>query len=188
MLGYLKSHAGSFVIKRAAIRHNMKITERVFIQWFDEFSSPLLKHCYFRVGNKEKAQDLVQDIFIKAWAHIAGGGDVQNPKAFLYTIAHRLIIDWYRKKKELSLDILQEQGFDPIGDGASGIERHVEFVRVTKLLHRLDDTYRDVLVMSYIEDMSHTDIAQILGETPNAVAVRIHRGLKKLEELARHEP
>ncbi|MBI2052936.1 MAG: sigma-70 family RNA polymerase sigma factor [Candidatus Ryanbacteria bacterium] len=55
-----------------------------------------------------------------------------------------------------------------------------------KALGNLEPAYREVLVLRYVEDLSLGEIAAILGETENAVSVRIHRGLKKAKEFLEH--
>jgi RNA polymerase sigma factor (sigma-70 family) len=59
--------------------------------------------------------------------------------------------------------------------------------RALAKLTELPDTYREVLVMRYVEGLSPSEIAKEIGETENAVSVRIHRGLKKLRALLEPE-
>ena len=73
----------------------------------------IFRHCYFRVFDRERARDLVQETFLKTWEYLTRGHDIENIRAFLYRVATNLIIDDSRRKKEISLEQLSESGFDP---------------------------------------------------------------------------
>ena len=160
----------------------MNIMEQ-FMKAYDELSDAIFRHCYFRIGDREIAKDLTQDAFIKSWQYIAGGSKVVNLKAFLYKVANNLIIDQYRKKKELSLDRLQETGFDPGFDERNKNDSYIDAKFAINTINELEDKYKDVILMRYIDDLSPKEIGQIIGESENNVSVRIHRGLKQIKDL-----
>ena len=53
---------------------------------------------------------------------------------------------------------------------------------VIRVISSLDETTRDALLLRYVEGMSPSDIAEITGETANAISVRLNRGIKKVQE------
>ncbi len=161
--------------------HN--VLNEQFMQAYDQFSDAIFRHCWFRIGDREKAKDLMQDTFTKSWQYIADGGVVQNLKPFLYRVANNLIIDEYRKKKELSLDSLQTLGFDPGFDDRNRNDNRIDAKLAVSVVNQLDDKYKEVVLMRYIDDMSPSEIAEAVGESENNVSVRIHRGLKQLKEI-----
>jgi len=163
----------------------MKNTKReIFLNAYDEFSDAIFRHCYFRVSDREKAKDLMQETFIRVWRYVdQGKEEVKNLKAFIYRIASNLIIDEYRKKKSSSLDDLQEAGFDPMGDDKSDIENQLEGKEMLEILNQLEEIYREVIVMRYIDNLTPTEIAQQIGESENNVSVRINRGIKQVREI-----
>ena len=79
-----------------------KAEEKAFLEAFESYSDALFRHASFRISDRERAYDLTQDTFLKAWDYLAGGGTVKQYKSFLYRILHNLIIDEYRKKKSSS--------------------------------------------------------------------------------------
>lgn len=161
----------------------MSITDE-FIVLYDEMADQLFRHCFFKLSNRELALDLVQETFARTWEYIASGKEVKNVKGFLFKVANNLIIDEYRKKKAVSLETLQEQtGFDaPVNEHKQTIFS-VEVDNVLSHVNKLDSKYKDVILMRYVNDYSPKEIAQILGESENAVSVRINRGLKKVQEM-----
>lgn len=161
--------------------------EKQFLQAYDELSDAIFRHCYFRVFNRERAKDLMQDTFARTWEYLSKGS-VQNLKAFLYRVANNLIIDESRKKKEESLEMLQENSsFDPGEDLKDRLIDFMEGKEVIKLLDKIDPKYRLAISMRYIDDLSPKEISEVLDETENNISVRIHRGLKQLRELTKEK-
>jgi RNA polymerase sigma-70 factor (ECF subfamily) len=157
--------------------------EEDFLKSYDTFAEPLFKHCFYRVSDREIALDLTQETFVKTWEYVAAGKEVGNLRSFLYKVANNLIIDYYRKKKSDSLDALQEGGFDVQSDDAEKILVSSEGRHALEVLGTLDEKYRQVVIMRFVDELTPSEIAEIIGESENAVSVRINRSIKKLKEL-----
>ena len=163
------------------VRHK----EQQILTAYDSYASALFRHCYFRLYDREDAKDVVQDVFIRVWEYVCDGNTIDNMRAFLYRTANNLVIDRVRKQKSYSLDALKEKGFDP-EDRAVDASRITDIVsgrEVLQVLHRLEDPYRAVVIMRYIDDLMPREIASVLGETENVVSVRIYRAVKKAKQL-----
>ncbi len=155
-----------------------------FHSTYEEFADVLFRYSYFKLSDREKAKDIVQDTFIRFWEFLSSGGEVENTKAFLYRIATNAIIDQYRKHKELSLDGLAEDGFDPMdAEGHKKMLQSLDGQMALDLLNSIEGSERDIMLMRYVEGLSVKEIAEILGERENTVSVKIHRALKALQEL-----
>src|SRR3990167_9783866 len=89
------------------LSHSKK--EKEFLDAYQQYVDAIYRHCYFRVYNKDLAEDLTQETFIKTWKYIAEGKEIKNIKAFLYRVAVNLIIDNSRKKIALVLDEVKEK-------------------------------------------------------------------------------
>jgi RNA polymerase sigma-70 factor (ECF subfamily) len=158
--------------------------ERKYLDSYDEYADAIFRYCYFKVSDYDQARDLTQDTFMKVWQEVRTGTEIENHRAYLYRIATNLVIDYYRKKKTSSLDVLTEAGFDPSDErNKTVLEDKVEVRIVKEVLQKLDDKYREPVFLRYIEEMSPKEIAKILDLSENVVSVRIHRGLKQLQEL-----
>lgn len=155
-----------------------------FRETYDLYADALFRFSYYKLSDREKAKDIVQDTFVRFWEYIASDGEVENVKAFLYRIAHNAIIDNYRKKKEISLDVLEEEGFDPRDhDMHHSVSRGPDARKALELINQLDDSESEVMLMRYVDSLSVKEIAMILDERENTVSVKIHRALKHLQEL-----
>ena len=154
---------------------------------YAEHVDALFRHAFFKVSNRELAKDLLQETFTKTWIYISKGNEIENIRAFLYRTLNNLIIDEYRKKKSISLEVIEEDGFHLSVDDTNQLEMKIDGEQAIKLLQKLPDNYRDVIFMRYVDELELSEIAEMLGESENAISVRIHRGLKKLKEIFHYE-
>ena len=153
-----------------------------FLSIYDKHADEIFRFCFMKVSNKEKAEDLTQDAFMRYWQSLRKGEAIRNDRAFLYTLARNLIIDWYRKKKESSLDAIQEEGIEFEGVGRVDVEQAAEMNEVLAIVNELDDASRDVILLRYVEGWSPQQIAELSNESANAVSVRLNRAIKKVQE------
>lgn len=169
---------------------NEKIKD-IFLKAYEKFGDGIFRFCYFKTRNRELALDLSQETFTKTWEYLSSGKEVENLKSFLYRVATNLIIDNSRKKKAVSLDQITETGVDfqdeKVENAAEEIDKKIEIENILKTLDELDESYREILVMRYVEEMTINEIAEVTGKTKNNVSVLIHRGVEKLKEKVKNE-
>ncbi len=154
-----------------------------FLAAYDSYADGIYRFCFMKVSSPELAQDLTQESFMRLWQYLRDGKEIENERALLYTFARNLVIDWYRKKKEVSLDVLQDAGAEFQGDDHKRMVHNAEVQEVLAVVDKLDDASRDVIILRFSEGLSPQDIAEITGETPNAISVRLNRAIKKVQEL-----
>jgi RNA polymerase sigma-70 factor (ECF subfamily) len=157
-----------------------------FEKIFDEYADPIFRHCFFRLFNRETAKDLTQETFMKTWDYIGKGNKIDNMRAFLYKVANNLVINEIKRKKpEGSLDEMSaETDFDPISEHAmTDPKAQSEEIEVLDKLKQLHPSYREVIIMRYVDDLNVKEIAKMLNETESNISVKIHRGIKKLQEI-----
>lgn len=157
-----------------------------FAKAYDEYKDAIFRHCYFHTFDRERAKDLLQETFVKTWEYLAAGNNIDNVRAFLYKVATNLVINAARKKKEQSLEALQEVGFDPAGDDDPAAHDVIAEERVIRVLRTIEEPYRSAVTLRYIEGFAPAEIADITGESPNVISVRINRGLKQLRAQLPH--
>lgn len=149
-----------------------------------EYEKGLNKYAFFKTQDHEIGADLVQDTFLKTWMYLVKGGKIDVMKAFLYHVLNNLIVDEYRKNKTSSLDILLEKGFDPsAGDPSEKILNTLDGKSAFLLIQNLPEKYQKVLRMKYEQDLSLKEMSLLTGQSKNAIAVQLHRGLEKLKLL-----
>lgn len=161
--------------------------EAQFLAAYDEYSDALFRHAKLRINNHERALDLVHDTFTKVWSYVRQGYEIKSFRPFLYKVLNNLIIDEYRKKKERSLDALLEQEgvdegmFDDLSENsAEALAATIDGRKAFELLAEIPDTYREVLILKFVDGLGPKEIAELIEEKENVISVRIHRGLKLL--------
>lgn len=145
----------------------------------------LKSYAFYKTNNRIMCEDLVQDTFLKTWRYLVKGGKIGMIKSFLYHVLNGLIIDEYRKRKNSSLDVLMETGFEPSFDE---FEKNLDMLdgrSSIMLIHSLPTKYQNIMNMKYVKDLSLQEISLITGQTKNTVAVQVYRGLEKLKALHR---
>ena len=157
--------------------------QELFAQAYEEYSDAIFRHCYFHTFKREEAKEFMQEAFMKTWEYIASGREVEQMRPFLYRTATNLMINASKKKQEASLDAMQEEGFDPGAEDEAHGRDFLEEKRVMEVLNQIEEPYRQAVMLRYIEDLEPAEIAEITGDTPNVVSVRVHRGLKQLRSL-----
>lgn len=168
--------------------------EERFLKAFDEYGDALFRHASLRVRDREQAVDLVHDTFTKVWSYIRTGHEVTNFRPFLYKVLNNLIVDEYRRHKESSLDeLLEGDGVDE-GSFADLSEHTVEALAATLdgkrafgLVETLPDTYREVLILRFVDGLGPKEISELVEVSENVVSVRLHRGLKTLRDIIEAE-
>ncbi len=151
---------------------------------YDLYADAIYRHVFFRVFQKNRAEELMQETFMKTWEYISKGNNIENTRAFLYKVANNLIIDNARKKKEESLDqILEENpGREPGYSGDKDIENQVLLKEVSEKIKYLEEEERNIITLRYFDDLDPKEIAEIIGISANNVSVKLTRALKKLRE------
>lgn len=163
--------------------------EERFLKAFDEYNDALFRHAFMRISNRERALDLVHDAYTKVWSYIRGGYEIDNFRPFLYKVLNNLIIDEYRKKKELSLDAMMEiegvdeGSFDELSENTvESLAATIDGRKAFELLVELPDQYREVIIYRFVDQLGPREISELIEESENVVSVRIYRALKMLRQ------
>lgn len=149
-----------------------------------------LKHWLTRfLGRTTLTNDLVQEIFVKAWRHLATFNPAQNFKAWLLVIAKNSAIDYLREKRIIIfgkiVDDLNpaDNAIDPMPLASETLEQVDANHHLARLIHQLPASQQAVINARYYRDCTFREIALTLGIPLNTVLTRHHRGIKNLRNL-----
>lgn len=150
-----------------------------FLSVYDSDADSVFRLCYAKTGNRDEAKDLAQEAFTRLWERLQKQeAEIENVRAFLFTIARNLIKDYYKKKKPVLARDLPEGAMENVpshSDETLLAESNI----LLEALKGLSDQYREALMLHLVEGISIGEIAQMLGERPNTISVRVKRGLEK---------
>jgi len=152
---------------------------------YDHYVPQIYRFVFFKVSVKQVAEDLTHEIFLSAWQNIKNYKQKQFPiSSWLYQIARNKVIDHYRTdKKNISIDA------EDFAEEALGFEEQdsldIPFAinKVKSLIKLLKPEYQEVLIMRYVEDLDHKEIASALKKSEGAVRLIQHRAINILKEL-----
>lgn len=149
---------------------------------YDAYLTPMYRYVVFRFP-EEMAEDLVADIFVKAWEKLHTYKLQKNVpfSAWLFRIARHVVIDAYRKHRgfdELTENLKDESAWN---DPRQRVEKKFALLTVRKALNELPRRYRETLLLSYVSDLTHAEIAKAMGVREGTVRILKFRALKKLE-------
>lgn len=160
---------------------------------YSKESDAIFRFCFVRVSDREQALDITQETFLRLWQSLHTEKEITNMKAFLFTVARRLIIDWYRKKKSFSLDSMTigegDDSYDVMDEGTDkeGLSVGIEGRYLLSKINELSPQHREPVYLRFVEDLSPPQIGEILGISANAASVRINRGLIELRKKTGYE-
>lgn len=150
---------------------------------YERYLTPIFQYIYYRVSNHAEAEDLTEIVFLKAWEALPGYRLGKAPfQAWLYRIAHNIVIDHYRTRKEqVAID---EQ---PLAAGEAYLpeSQAIELEQSNRLLAavaQLDEAYQEVLTLRFLNELSHAEVAEIMDRSEGAVRVLQHRALNALRD------
>lgn len=137
------------------------------------------------VKNNEDAEDLAQDVFVKAYFNLRSLKNNASFKSWLFRIAYNVTLDFIRKKKPQVVDTEDSirETFVDVGNPKAELTREHTRKHVRKCLDMLNDQQRNVLVLCDLEGMSYQEIADSLSIPFGTVQSRIFYARKKLREL-----
>ncbi|MCD4761001.1 RNA polymerase sigma factor [bacterium] len=154
-----------------------------FAFFYDKYVSRIYRFVLIKVSNKQVAEDLTQDIFLKVWQYLVDKKHVKSFQAFVFRIARNTVIDYYRQsdRQELPLEYLTES-IDMSDDLAAALDQSFDSAAMLIEIKKLKIEYQEILLLRYMEDLSIDDIAQVIQKDKNNVRVTLHRAMDRLKK------
>jgi RNA polymerase sigma-70 factor (ECF subfamily) len=149
----------------------------------------IYRYVYYRVGSTSEAEDLTEHVFLKAWEAIGRYENRGLPfAAWLYRMAHNAVIDHYRSRRpstpiDETFD-LEDERQNPVASAEAIFDR--EELKVA--IKRLNTDQQTVIVLRFVEGLSHAEVGKILGKSEGAVRVIQHRALGVMARFLKSQP
>ena len=155
---------------------------------FQENAAKIYSFIYAKVGNRETAEDLTSQVFLKAARWLAEDRSADSIRAWLYTTARSTIVDHWREQSRLkSVPLDDPDALIFCGtDGPEEVRR--TRARALRILAALPPRDREVLRLRFLHGYSAPEIARALGLTPGNVRVLQARALRRATQLAGYGP
>jgi RNA polymerase sigma-70 factor (ECF subfamily) len=156
---------------------------------YDEHHDNIFKYLWLRVGDRQVAEDLTGDVFIRMMSALPNYRLAGAPfRAWLYRIAHNLIVDHFRRanlRTPVPLEAIEEQARED--DPLAAVDRKLLVERLQHALSQLDQLQREVVALRFVVGLSLQEVAQVIGRSEAAVKSLQHRGLAALRRALSEE-
>lgn len=156
-----------------------------FTPLYEKYVKVLFRYCYYRSGrNKELAEDITSETFVKAIEKFHTFEYRKKPfVVWLYSIAHNLIIDHYRSKKErnVSLDAMLIPPMDDAEEIIDSLSQDEIQQTVSRHINKLPDELKNIFTLKHTEELTFAQIGNLIGKTEGAVKMQYYRGIETLK-------
>ncbi len=162
-----------------------------FDQLIDRYQGDIHRMIYYRIRARMDAEDLTQDVFIRAYRSISRLREPERFRGWLYTIAVNRVNDYLRKKRVRSIFTSSDEGVDiqPEADELRERPEALEQVlkedfwrQVGRIAKKLSKMEREVFMLRFFDSLNINEIAQILKKSESTVKTHLYRALAKFKK------
>ncbi|WP_157842796.1 RNA polymerase sigma factor [Bacillus alkalisoli] len=164
-------------------------TKQKLNEWYGNYSDEIYRYVLMMTGDQELAKDLTHDTFIKAYLNLDSYRGDTSERNWLYKIARNAAYDEFRKRKSFrfvmetfaanltSTDYIPEQ-----------VTQQGEYeTQVYRSLQKIKRSYRDVIILRKVKELSIRETADILNWNEGKVKTTLHRALEALKKQMKKE-
>ena len=151
---------------------------------YEQYSLKLFRYAYRLLGKQDTAEDCVSETFSRFLNSLKGNPEgPDNVQAYLYRVAHNWITDYYRRQPP-PMEPLEENIQDrKNGSAAAVLGDEMEKARVRDALQLLPMEQRQVVVLRFLEEQTHQEVAASLGKSAEATRALQYRALSSLRRM-----
>ena len=156
--------------------------EIIFSSFFKSHAKSLRNFLFYKYGNKDQADDLTQEAFIKLWQNCAAV-PIEKAKSYIYTIAHNCSLNGIAHQKVVLEYEKNFTGSDKTNENPEFILEEKQFKsKLLKAIGNLNETQRVAFLMHRIDGKKYNEIAEELNISVKAVEKRMHLALVELRK------
>lgn len=144
----------------------------------DQYQNRLFRFAFMRVGNREVAEDMVQDVFVAFYRMITAGKEIRDFNHYLFQSINNVCVDYYRKNRQVMLSI------EDVGDMPNEADREIyeEFRRIKRLLDDLPYEQAETVRLKCYDDLTFREIAELHRIPEATVKSRYRYAIKHIQE------
>lgn len=151
----------------------------------------IYRYIFFRVGERPDAEDLTEQVFLKAWEALPQYKEQGNPfTSWLYRIAHNIVIDHHRRNAIVKANSVHNSENQINSNEKSALHQILEHEGRTELamaIAQLPEEQQQVIILRFIEGLNHSEVANIIGKNEGTCRMIQHRALVALNKLLSRE-
>ena len=165
--------------------------QSLFTDWLEKHSASVIKVARAYTLTNDECQDLAQEILLQAWRSMPRFEGKSSPATWFYRVALHTAMNWHRKdrpRRTHQQPLLEVQTVpSESADSCEQAEQRETVEQLYKAIHRLPKTDA-ALVLLYLDEMSYSEMASVLGISESNVGVKLNRAKKALAALMNAAP
>lgn len=155
---------------------------------YEEYYDRIARYTYTRIGNKDDAEDIAGEVFLKALQSLKSYREQGPPiQVWLFKIAHNMVVDYLRRKSKMKTVPLESLDVADDMDPAELAEINLEIERVKTAMKRLSNDQQEVIRLRFLAGLTSREVAYLMGKTDGAVREMQRAALERLRQVL-HEP
>jgi len=167
--------------EESLVRRAQKRDQEAFAQLYEEHFDKIYRYLALRIGNEMEAEDMTQQVFLKALRSISSFRWKGVPfSAWLFRIAHNQAVDYLRKKTKRAAVPLDESLADSDDTPQSAAERKLDAERLLSATSQLTEAQREVISLRFTSELSIAEVSRVMGKSQGAVKALQHSAIVAL--------
>jgi RNA polymerase sigma-70 factor (ECF subfamily) len=155
---------------------------------YDGYSEVIYRYIYRYLGEARLAEDLTAEVFLKLLEAIkVSQGPRTHLSAWLYRVAHNLVVDHFRRRPQAESLPLEEGLVAASEDVTVVVEKKLAQQQLRAAISHLTTDQQQIIVLKFVEGLSNAEVGQVLGKTKGAVESLQHRALAALQRIMERE-
>jgi len=165
------------------IQGAQKGDQECFGKLYDHYIPPIYRFIYMKVSEKQTAEDITHEVFLSAWQNIRKYQPQGFPlSSWLYQIARNRVIDYYRVKKHHTQIEVVENELEEISSVEGDFDNNIAIEKIKGALKYLTSDQQDVVLMKFMDELTHQEIAAAMKKSAGAVRLIQHRAINELRK------
>ncbi len=170
--------------ERELVRRAQQRDPEAFNQLYEEHFDRIYRYLALKVGDRTEAEDLTQQVFLKALESIASYNWRGVPfSSWLFRIASNQAVDYFRKRSKQRLVPLDEERTMASTDTALLAEQNIRIEQLAQACKRLTEAQQEVISLRFAGGLSVAEVAKVMGKSEGAVKVMQHDAIVALRRI-----
>lgn len=173
-------------IEKDVVSRAVKGDGQAFAQLYEENFDKIYRYIFLRLGNQAEAEDLSQEVFVKALEAIGSYKWRNLPFAsWLFRIAHNQIVDYLRKQTKVKEAALDDDNMTSASEANPAFiaEKELEIEELIDGVKKLSPAQREVISLRFGAELSISEAARVLGKSPGTVKALQYNGIVALRKM-----
>ena len=158
--------------------------KEAFAELYETYFSKIYRYVVVRIGNRTEAEDMTQQVFVKAYKHIPSYRWKGVPfSAWLFRIAHNVVVDFYRRESKRPTVPLDESLIAGDDNPQQAVERRLAVERVMAAAQGLTIAQREVISLRFAGGLAIAEAARVMGRSEGAIKALQHSAIAALRRM-----